>query len=98
MISNMKAYVRALSSGEWFGGWAPVEAELLWENGRQALLRLIEEDLEEGDEYEFYCQGSLLLCLWDDGVWKAVYGLGAETRLEDVHPSMINYSSCDSKS
>lgn len=85
----MKAYVRALSSGEWFGGWAPVEAELLWENDNKALLRLVEEDLEEDDEYEFYRRGSLLLCLWDDGAWKAVYGLSPDTCLQDVHPPMI---------
>ncbi len=85
----MKAYVRALSSGEWFGGWAPVEAELLWENNNKALLRLLEEDLEEGDEYEFYRKESLLLCIWDDDVWKAVYGVSLDTRIEDIHPPMI---------
>lgn len=85
----MIAYVRALSSGEWFGGWAPVEAELLWKNGNKALLRLMEEDLEEGDEYEFYLKGTILLCLWDDDAWKAVYGLSPDTCLEDIHPSMI---------
>jgi hypothetical protein len=85
----MKAYVRALSSGEWFGAWAPVAAEILWENNQQALLRLVEEDLEAGDEYEFYIQGSLLLCLWDDGVWKAVHGVSPDAGLEDVHPAMI---------
>ena len=52
ILNDMKAYVRALSSGEWFGGWAPVEAELLWKSNHKALLRLAEEDLEEGDEYE----------------------------------------------
>jgi hypothetical protein len=85
----MKAYVRALSSEEWFGGWAPVEAELLWKNDNKALLRLVEEDLEEGDEYEFYIKGSIVLCLWDDDAWKAVYALSPHTSLADIHPSMI---------
>lgn len=88
----MKAYVRALSSGEWFGGWAPVKAELLWKSNNKALLRLVEKDLEEGDEYEFYLQDSLILCLWDDDVWKAVYGLSPDTCLQDLHPSMIEIS------
>ena len=85
----MKAFVRALSSGEWFGGWAPVEAELVWESDDKALLRLAEEDLDEDDEYEFYLKDSLLLCLRNDGVWKAVYGLAPGTCLTDIHPSMV---------
>lgn len=85
----MKAYVRALSSGEWFGGWAPVEAELLWDDKNRALFRLLERDLEEGDEYEFYIKDALLLCILDDGVWKAVHGLSPDTCLENIHPSMI---------
>lgn len=88
----MKVYVRALSSGEWFGGWAPVEAELLWKSGNKALVRLSDEDLDEDDEYEFYLKDSILLCLWDDDVWKAVYGFSPDTCLQDIHPSMITFT------
>ena len=56
-------YVKALTETEWLGAWAPVQAELLWHDPETAtaLFRLVDNDLEEDDEYEYYLPGTLVL-------------------------------------
>jgi len=70
---NTTIYVKALSNGEWFGGWAPVQARLEWlrPDGKAALFTIMEEGLDEEDEYEFYEVGTLVVagCLGED--WRA---------------------------
>lgn len=58
-------YVKALSNGEWFGGWAPVRGAVEWlrEDGRVGLFSLLEPGLDEDDEYEFYQPGALLIAV-----------------------------------
>ena len=58
MLLTIAIYVKALSNGEWFGGWMPVRARLEWAaaDGEAALFTITEEGLEEGDEYEFYAR------------------------------------------
>ena len=74
-------YIRALSNGEWFGGWAPVRAKLEWlrEDGKVALFILTESDLDEDDEYEFYQQGALLIASHDGTDYKVPGGVEAES-------------------
>jgi hypothetical protein len=69
-------YVKALSNGEWFGGWAPVRARLEWlrPDGQAALFTLTEPDLDEDDEYAFYELGALVIARREEGVWKGVAG------------------------
>jgi hypothetical protein len=60
---EMTVYVKALSSGEWFGGWAPVRARLEWlhPEGKIGLFTLTEQGLDEDDEYAYFRKGTLLL-------------------------------------
>jgi len=70
-------YVKALSNGEWFGGWAPVQARLEWlrPDQRVGLFTLTESDLDEDDEYEYFEEGSLLLAVREEGDFKVKTGL-----------------------
>jgi hypothetical protein len=56
-------YVKALTNEEWLGAWAPVRAELLWHDPETdtGLFRLVDNDLEEDDEYEYYQADTLVL-------------------------------------
>lgn len=67
MDTTNTVYVRALSNGEWLGGWAPVEARLEWmrPDGQAGLFTLVEEGLGEDDEYEYFQQGSLVIAVRD---------------------------------
>lgn len=72
-INNV--YVKALSNGEWFGGWAPVDARLgLQPDGEVGLSTLVEEGLDEDDEYEYYQQGSMLITVRDGEEYKYKVG------------------------
>jgi len=77
--TNHTVYVRALSNGEFFGGWAPVQARLEWlrPDGQYALFTLTEPDLDEEDEYEYYQTDTLLLAALEDGLWRVRVGGGA---------------------
>ena len=70
-------YVKALSDGQWFGGWAPVRARLEWRSAdeRAALFTLTEEELDADDEYEFYEAGSLVLGVWEEGEYRVRTGM-----------------------
>lgn len=70
-------YVKAMSAGEWFGGWAPVKARLEWmRTDRQvALFTLTEPDLDEDDEYEFFQPDTQVLAVLDGDAFKAIAGL-----------------------
>jgi len=56
-------YVKSLSNGEWFGGWAPVQARLEW----------LRADGQAGleAEDEFYLPGTLVVAVLEDGDWRA---------------------------
>ena len=73
---NTTIYVKALSNGEWFGGWAPVRARLEWvrADGGVALFTLVEEGLEEDDEYAFFQAGTLVIGVLEEGDWRAQAG------------------------
>lgn len=72
-------FVKALSNKEWFGAWAPVKARLEWLRADQkaGLFTLLEEGLDEDDEYEFYEAGALLIGVWDGEVFKVAAGVSA---------------------
>jgi len=74
---NTTIYVKALSNGEWFGGWAPVRARLEWlrADGQAALFTIVEEELDEEDEYAFYALGTLVIAVLEDGDWRAAIGV-----------------------
>ena len=74
---NTIIYVKALSNGEWFGGWAPVRARLEWlrADGGVALFTLVEEGLGEEDEYEFYEVGTLVVAVLKEEDWQGKSGL-----------------------
>ena len=74
---NTTIYVKALSNGEWFGGWAPVRARLEWlrPDGQAALFTIVEEELDEEDEYAFYALGTLVIAVLEDGDWRAAIGV-----------------------
>jgi hypothetical protein len=76
MESTHTVYVKALSNGEWFGAWAPVQARLEWLRPDQqvGLFTLVEEDLDEDDEYEFFEPGTLVIGIWDGEGFKGVVG------------------------
>lgn len=73
-------YVKALSNGEWFGGWAPVQARQEWirPDGQVGLFTLAEEGLDEEDEYEYFRLGSLVIAVLDGEVFKVVGGVDVE--------------------
>ena len=73
---NTTIYVKALSNGEWFGGWAPVQARLEWarDDGKAALFTLTEEGLNEDDEYAFFQAGTLVIGVLVEGDWRAIAG------------------------
>ena len=73
---NTTIYVKALSNGEWFGGWAPVQARLEWlrADGQAALFTITEEGLEEADEYAFYEVGALVIGVLEEGDWRGRAG------------------------
>ncbi len=73
-------YVKALSNGEWFGGWAPVRARLEWlrPDGQAALFTLVEQGLDEDDEYAFWEVGTLVLGALEEGDWKIFAGYSFE--------------------
>jgi hypothetical protein len=79
-------YVKALSNGEWFGGWAPVNARQEWlrDDKKVGLFALVEQGLDEDDEYEFYQPGSLVLAVSDGENYKVLGGVSAEA-LAVVH-------------
>lgn len=54
-------YVKSLSNGEWFGGWAPVQAWLEWlrPDGQAALFTITEEELEKGKRPSNYRSAEL---------------------------------------
>jgi len=74
---NTTIYVKALSNGDWFGGWAPVRARLEWlrADGQAALFTIVEEELDEEDEYAFYALGTLVIAVLEDGDWRAAIGV-----------------------
>jgi hypothetical protein len=74
---NTTPYVKALSNGEWFGGWAPVQARMEWlrEDGQTALFTLTEAGLEDEDEYEYYKPGTLVIGVLESGDWRSEAGL-----------------------
>ena len=73
---NTTIYVKALSNGEWFGGWAPVRARLEWlrADGQAALFTIVEEELDEEDEYAFYALGTLVIAVLEEGDWRGFAG------------------------
>lgn len=77
METTQTIYVKALSNNEWFGAWAPVKARREWlrPDKKVGLFSLVEKDLDEEDEYEFFEQGSLLIAVWDGEVFKVVGGV-----------------------
>ena len=77
-------YVKAMSAGEWFGGWAPVKARLEWMRADQqvALFALTEEGLDEDDEYEFFQPNTQVLAILDDGIYKVMAGLKPDLQIE----------------
>lgn len=77
MENTHTIYVKALSNEEWFGAWAPVKARLEWLRADQkaGLFTLLEEGLDEDDEYEFFETGSLLIAVWDGEVFKVAAGV-----------------------
>ena len=77
MDTTNTIYVKALSNGEWFGGWAPVEARQEWlrPDGQVGLFTLVEEGLDEDDEYEYYQPGSLIIAVRDGADFKAQGGV-----------------------
>ena len=79
-MDTTTGYVKALSNGQWFGGWAPVEARLEWlrPDEQVGLFTLLEEGLDEDDEYEYFRPGSLLLAIRDGEDFKVQGGLDAE--------------------
>lgn len=79
-MNTTTIYVKALSNGEWFGGWAPVNARQEWlrPDGQAGLFTLVEEGLDEDDEYEFYRPGSLLIAVLDGDIYKVVSGVDAK--------------------
>ncbi|KGE86856.1 MAG: hypothetical protein ACE362_11555 [Phaeodactylibacter xiamenensis] len=74
---NTTLYVKALSNGEWFGGWAPVQARMEWlrPDGNAALFTITEEGLDEEDEYEFYAAGTLVIAVFEEGDWRGKNGV-----------------------
>ncbi|MBK7407969.1 MAG: hypothetical protein IPJ40_07745 [Saprospirales bacterium] len=85
METTHTVYVKALSNNEWFGAWAPVKARQEWlrADKQVGLFTLVEEDLDEEDEYEFYEHGSLLIGVWDGEVFKVLGGVKAEVFLKN---------------
>ena len=79
METILTIYVKALSNKEWFCAWAPVKARQEWlrPDGRVGLFTLIEQGLDEDDEYEFYLPGTLVIGVWDGEGFKGVVGLAA---------------------
>ncbi len=77
MDPNHTVYVKALSAGEWFGGWAPVKARLEWlrPDGQVGLFTLTEAGLDEDDEYAYFKFGSLVIAALDDDVFKVLAGV-----------------------
>lgn len=77
MKKETTIYVKALSNGEWFGGWAPVRGRLEWlrEDGRVGLFTLTEPDLTEEDEYEFYQPGDLVIAVEEEGIFRVKGGV-----------------------
>ncbi len=80
MNTIITIYVKALSNGEWFGGWAPVKARQEWlrPDEQVGLFTLVEEGLDEDDEYEFYRPGSLVIGVLDKEIYKVVSGVDVE--------------------
>ena len=70
-------YVKALSNGEWFGGWAPVRATCEWlrADGRVGLFTLLEPGLDEDDEYAFYQPGALLIAVREEEDYRVQGGV-----------------------
>ena len=72
-------YVKALTEAEWLGTWAPVRAQLEWHDPETdtALFRLVDNDLEEDDEYEYYQADTLVLArrAEPEGDFRAEVGL-----------------------
>ena len=80
MDTTNTVYVKALINGEWFGGWAPVEARLEWQrpDGQVGLFTLTEEGLGDDDEYEYFQQGSLVISVRDGEDYKVQGGVDAD--------------------
>lgn len=83
MDTTNTVYVKALSNGEWFGGWAPVEARMKWmrPDGQVGLFTLMEEgpdEDDEDDEYEYFQQGSLVIAVRDGEDNKVQGGVDGE--------------------
>ena len=80
MNTTTTIYVKALSNGAWFGGWAPVEARLEWLRPDQqvGLFTIVEQGLDEDDEYEYFRPGSLVIAIRNGEVYKVVSGVNAE--------------------
>ncbi|MCO6493035.1 MAG: hypothetical protein J5I98_31740 [Phaeodactylibacter sp.] len=80
MSTTNSVYIKALSNGEWFGGWAPVDARLEWmrPDGQVGLFTLVEEGLDEDDEYEYFQQGSLVVAVRDGEDYKVQGGVDAD--------------------
>ena len=86
-------YVRALSSGEWYGGWAPLQAACLGTlHVPNAICTIFEilrnEDIDEDDEYEYWRPYTIVLCLFNEGEYRAVFGLEPGVTVDDIFPPM----------
>ncbi|MEN0005749.1 MAG: hypothetical protein AAF798_16495 [Bacteroidota bacterium] len=91
MDKQQNIYVKALSNGQWFGGWAPVQAKLEWlhPSGEIALFILLEEDLAEEDEYAFWQYGSIVLAALEGGAWQVQVGM-EEKLVKSELPNSLN--------
>ena len=79
-------YVKALSNGAWFGGWAPVKARQEWLRADRivGLFTLVQEGLDDDDEYEYFQPGSVMIGLLDGEVYKVVTGIDTEDSQEQL--------------
>ncbi|GJM34895.1 MAG: hypothetical protein DHS20C18_38960 [Saprospiraceae bacterium] len=70
-------YVKALSNGEWFGGWAPIRARQEWlrADGQVGLFTLNDKKVDEDDEYEYYEVGTQVLGVLEDGAFRVKVGV-----------------------
>lgn len=56
MDNTVTIFVRVLSEEKWFGAWAPVEA--ISKREEENVYILLESEVCEDDEYEFYVPGT----------------------------------------
>lgn len=80
MNTIITIYVKALSNNQWFGGWAPVNARQEWlrPDGQVGLFTLVDDGIDEDDEYEYFRPGSLVIAALEEELFKVVGGVDAE--------------------